>query len=225
MKEQCICYSMNFMNYEGYEAGDKIVLPANQLYEFLSEISSNEPLTFRITTETGRQYNCGVIEFTATDSTVYIPLWILNELGLEEGSIISIENVQLPKATKIVLQTKDDNLFQFMDLKTTLEMIFKTFTCLTKDTTVNINHQSVDIQLFIKDVLPEANVLLFNTDCEVEFYVEPKIEPVTEPPIQRTLQTAIQPDMQRQADKKPLNKYSKLAKKYSAFGDKPNKLN
>jgi hypothetical protein len=153
---------MYFMNRFDYEEGDKIILPSNYLYAFLHLMETGEPLTFRITTAAGKQYHCGVIEFTASENIAIIPSWLLRELGMEEGTFISIDHVSLVKACKVCIQPKTQALFQFIDIKSALEHALKTFTCLTKDTTIKIKYETVDIELYVKDVFPEPNGSLYN---------------------------------------------------------------
>lgn len=224
MKLECICYSMYFMNRFDYEEGDKIILPSNYLYAFLHLMESGEPLTFRITCESGKQYHCGVIEFSAEENVAMIPSWLLRELGLNEGSFISVEHVVLVKAAKVCIQPKTQALFQFIDIKSALEQALKTFTCLTKDTTIKIRHETVDIELYIKDVFPEPNVSLYNTDCEVEF-IEPSVSDGSSV-IARSVQQAKQViDVSAlQHVSRIGSNYSRLTKQYSAFSGKPNKL-
>jgi ubiquitin fusion degradation protein 1 len=210
------------MNRFDYEHGDKIILPSNSLYAYIHLMESGEPLTFRITTDSGKQYHSGVFEFSADDNIALLPLWLLQELGLNEGAFITVEQVQLVKATKVCIQPKTNDIFQFIDIKTTLEVALKQFTCLTKDTTIKIQHESVDIFLYIQDVFPEPNVSLYNTDCEVEF-VENEYQPV--------VRTAKLAKVSKDASQNTIQhtsrigtKYSKLLKAHSAFSGKPNKL-
>lgn len=224
MKLECICYSMYFMNRFDYEEGDKIILPSNYLYAFVHLMESGEPLTFRITSESGKQYHCGVIEFSAGDNVAMIPSWLLQELGLKEGSFISVDHVSLVKAVKVCIQPKTQALFQFVDIKSALEQALKKFTCLTKDTTIKIRYETVDIELYVKDVFPEPNVSLYNTDCEVEF-IEPSISTVSSV-VSRSVQQAKQAidASALQHVSRIGSNYSRLTKQYSAFSGKPNKL-
>jgi ubiquitin fusion degradation protein 1 len=215
---------MFFMNRFDYEEGDKIILPSNYLYAFIHLMESGEPLTFRITCESGKQYHCGVIEFSSSENVALIPSWLLRELGLTEGSFISIDHVILAKAKKVCIQPKTQALFQFVDIKSALEQALKTFTCLTKDTTIKIRYETVDIELYVKDVFPEPNVSLHNTDCEVEF-IEPSASSsstiVARPvqPAKRQCDASAQQHVSRIG-----SNYSRLTKQYSAFSGKPNKL-
>jgi ubiquitin fusion degradation protein 1 len=213
------------MNRVDYEEGDKIILPANFLYAFIHLMESGEPLTFQITTDTGKQYHCGVIEFSTDDNITMIPCWLLRELELTEGSFLSIEHVHLVKAKKVCMQPKTEALFQIIDIKSALEIALKRFSCLTKNTTIKIRHDGVDIELFIHDVFPEPNVSLFDTDCEIEF-IEPTISDLSSNNVLRHAQVAKQIIAASFINHTTRigSQFSKLAKKYSAFSGKPNKL-
>uniref|UniRef100_A0A6C0D2Y6 Ubiquitin fusion degradation protein n=1 Tax=viral metagenome TaxID=1070528 RepID=A0A6C0D2Y6_9ZZZZ len=212
-------YSMNKFDYE---EGDKIILPSNFLYAFIHLMESGDPLTFRITTDSGKQYHSGVFEFSADENIALLPLWLLHELGLSEGSFVTIERVELTKATKVCILPKTEDIFRCNDIKSALEIALKKFTCLTKDTTIKIRHESTDIFLYIHDVFPKPCVSLFNTDCEVEF-IENERQPVVRTAISAkpTNDTSYN-TVQRTS--RIGTKYSTLLKGYSAFSGKPNKL-
>ena len=46
-----------------------------------------------------RRTHCGVLEFTAPEGNCYVPFWMMQNLMLEEGGVLSVKNVSLPKAT------------------------------------------------------------------------------------------------------------------------------
>lgn len=218
----CICYSMYSMNKFEYEEGDKIILPSNFLYAFIHLMESGEPLTFRMTTDSGKQYHSGVFEFSADENIVLLPLWLIHELGISEGAFVTLEHVNLVKASKVCLLPKTEDIFRCIDIKTALEVALKQFTCLTKHTTIKIRHESTDILLYIHDVFPEPCVSLFNTDCEVEF-VENERQPVVRTAkLAKVSEDASQNTIQHTS--RIGTKYSKLLKGYSAFSGKPNKL-
>jgi len=237
-----ICYSAYFMERYDLEDGDKIVLPSNLLYPFLGQLETGEPLTFRIDTwdrKNPKHYHCGVAEFTAPENVIFVPMWLLDELALDEGAIVSLENVVLQKATKVVIRPLGEELYQFGDIKATLEEALRSMTCLTKGTTMKIRHSEMEMSLYIEDVSPDPQVLLHNTDCEVEFRENTekdlgthdlqtssissavtKIENFT---IKRELVKAQQSVSLPTPVISNQNKFSKISTKFSAFSGKSNK--
>jgi len=45
----------------------------------------------------------GVLEFSADEGMVFLPIWMMNNLFLEEGSEIILRNMTLEKGTFVVL--------------------------------------------------------------------------------------------------------------------------
>ena len=39
-----------------------------------------------------------MLEFTAPEGNCYVPFWMMQNLMLEEGGVLSVKNVSLPKA-------------------------------------------------------------------------------------------------------------------------------
>ena len=109
------------------DIGNRAILPKKILDTYYHYLDSGDPLTFSITTENNLKYHIGVIEFTADDDMIYVPSWILKNLKLNEGDIIDLKYVPLKKATKIIIEPKDNTIFQFNDLKLTFEIYFKKF--------------------------------------------------------------------------------------------------
>jgi ubiquitin fusion degradation protein 1 len=48
---------------------------------------------------TGKQTHCGVQEFTAEQGTTYFPYWMMRHLGLAEGAIVVVRQVELIPGT------------------------------------------------------------------------------------------------------------------------------
>ena len=75
---------------------NKILLPASMLHKINEMDNVEYPLFFKIINpicEFGRV--CAVHEFTATEGLVNLPYYIMEDLGIEEGSQVSIEYINL----------------------------------------------------------------------------------------------------------------------------------
>ncbi|KAM3338823.1 hypothetical protein P3S68_030909 [Capsicum galapagoense] len=57
----------------------------------------------------GRVSHCGVLEFIAEEGMIYMPYWMMENLFLQVGDIVTVKNVALPKGKYVRLQphTKD----------------------------------------------------------------------------------------------------------------------
>jgi Ubiquitin fusion degradation protein UFD1 len=64
-----------------------------------TELSQSNELTHQLLVRTlqGKTTHCGVLEFSATEGSCYIPFWMMQNLLLEAGGLITIKNVSLPK--------------------------------------------------------------------------------------------------------------------------------
>ncbi|XP_041017237.1 ubiquitin fusion degradation protein 1 homolog [Juglans microcarpa x Juglans regia] len=51
----------------------------------------------------------GVLEFIAEEGMIYMPYWMMENMLLQEGDIVRVKNMTLPKGTYVKLQpnTKD----------------------------------------------------------------------------------------------------------------------
>lgn len=57
------------------------------------------PMLFKLTNlDLQRSTHCGVLEFSAEEGRCYIPFWMMQNLMLNEGALITVRNVTLPKA-------------------------------------------------------------------------------------------------------------------------------
>ncbi|XP_035538841.1 ubiquitin fusion degradation protein 1 homolog isoform X1 [Juglans regia] len=58
---------------------------------------------------TERMSHCGVLEFIVEEGMIYMPYWMIENMLLQEGDIVRVKNMTLPKGTYVKLQphTKD----------------------------------------------------------------------------------------------------------------------
>ena len=91
----CFSYACSAVQHDTQELlkySNKILLPASILHKMNERDDVEYPLFFKVTNpicEYGRV--CAVHEFTATEGLVNVPYYILEDLGLQEGSPVNIE--------------------------------------------------------------------------------------------------------------------------------------
>jgi len=159
------------------EQGDKIVLPQSALDE-LSRMNIQFPIMFQITNEhTKKTSHCSVLEFTAIEGNVYLPLWIFDNLQMDPNStqnLVSLRNVSLQKGTFVKLQPHTSNFTELSNPRTLLEVALRNFSCLTKNDTIQISPKGLGqtYQLNIVETQPADQVSIIETDVRVEF-IEP----------------------------------------------------
>ena len=146
--------------------GDKIILPVSIL-DTLITMEVQYPLTFEIITNQTKTH-CGVLEFTAEEGNCFIPIWIMNNLYINDGDSIYIRNVALQKATFINFKPN----IKFLDLydsRDVVEYILRTFSCVTIGDKLTFEYNNKEYILEVIDVKPKKACCIIEADIEVDF--------------------------------------------------------
>ena len=93
----------------GLSEGDKILLPASVLQTLMARVPSAHmprPMLFKLTLagSAASPRHVGVLEFSAPEGTVVVPLWLLRAMGVSDGDTLVVESATLPKGTFAKLQ-------------------------------------------------------------------------------------------------------------------------
>lgn len=98
------CYSVAVNNRPELESGGKIILPPSALEE-LSHLRIEYPMLFEvINPQAQSRTHCGVQEFVAPEGHCYLPYWMMQQLGVDEGSLITLKSTRLPLGSFVRLQ-------------------------------------------------------------------------------------------------------------------------
>lgn len=116
-----------------------------------------------------RSTHCGVLEFTAEEGCVYIPFWMMQNLLIEEGSLLTVKNVSLPKATFVKLQPQSVDFLEISNPRAVLEHALRNFSCVTLGDVIQIPYNNKNYHFELKDVKPERAACIIETDCNVDF--------------------------------------------------------
>ena len=127
----------------------------------------------------GTMTHCGVLEFTAEEGSCYIPFWMMQNLLLEEGGILTVTNVSLPKATFVKLQPQHVDFLEISNPRAILEFALRNFSCVTKGDVICVPYNDKNYYLELKEVQPQDAACIIETDCNVDFdapvgYKEPE---------------------------------------------------
>ncbi|KAJ8767193.1 hypothetical protein K2173_013590 [Erythroxylum novogranatense] len=97
------CYPASFIEEPQIESSDETSLHID--YPMLFELQNYAA---------ERASHCGVLEFIAEEGMIYMPYWMMENLLLQEGDIVGVKNLTLPKGTYVKLQphTKDFWIYQ-----------------------------------------------------------------------------------------------------------------
>jgi len=129
--------------------------------------------------EIGKRLHCGVLEFTADEGHCYLPFWMMENLLIDEGSLIKVTNVTLPKATFVKFRAQSVDFLEIQNPKVALEVTLRKFTCLTVGEMIQLEISRKVYQLEVVELKPGEAASIIETDCELDFaepvgYVEPK---------------------------------------------------
>lgn len=159
------------------DSGNKILMPPSAL-DTLSRMNIQYPMMFKITNHANpsKVSHCSVLEFTAQEGEVYLPLSMLHNLTLSvngEG-YVKLENVSLPKGSFARFQPfKYEFVTDIPNHKVVLEKTLRSYACLTKGDVIEIKFLNKCHDLEVVELKPADVVSIIETDMSVEF-AEPK---------------------------------------------------
>jgi ubiquitin fusion degradation protein 1 len=113
--------------------------------------------------------HCGVREFTAEPGRAYLPWWLMEAMGLGEGSIVRLVNVALPDATYLKIRPRKTAFVQLTDPKGVLEVALRNFTCVTKGVTLRIQYIGRSFDIDVLELEPADAASIVETDVELDF--------------------------------------------------------
>jgi len=178
-EEQYHCYSVAYADKAHLEKGDKILLPPSA-FDTLARLQVDYPMLFGLSSSTkGTMTHSGVLEFTAEEGSCYIPFWMMQNLLIEEGNVITVTNVSLPKASFVKLQPQHVDFLEISNPRAVLEHALRNFSCVTKGDVICVPYNSKNYHFELKEVKPQDAACIIETDCNVDFdapvgYKEPE---------------------------------------------------
>jgi len=183
--QQFRCYPVAMMpgtERSDVEAGGKIIMPPSALDQ-LTRLNIQYPMLFKLTNKkVSKTTHCGVLEFVADEGKIYIPYWMMQNLMLEEGGMITVESATLPVATYSKFQPLSADFLDLSNPKAVLEMRLRHFACLSKGDIIAINYNNRIYELNVMETKPASAVTIIECDMNVDFeappgYEEPRVAP------------------------------------------------
>ncbi|QSL66062.1 hypothetical protein MERGE_003199 [Pneumocystis wakefieldiae] len=179
------CYSVSMM--EGNERdsvnfGGKVILPPSALNK-LSRLNISYPMLFELKNpEKERITHAGVLEFIAEEGRIYLPLWMMQSLLLEQGDLLSVISTKLPQGSYVKIRPQHPDFLQITDPKAVLENALRNFSALTKEDIFQIYYNEQIYEIEVLDIKPNdgrGSISVLETDLEVDFapplgYSEPE---------------------------------------------------
>ncbi|KAL2550099.1 Ubiquitin fusion degradation UFD1 family protein [Forsythia ovata] len=175
---RCIPFSKS--KNSDLEFGDKILMPVSALHELMKR-ETPYPWLFQIKKyyNPARVSHCGVLEFTADEGSIAMPDWMMENLNLQQGELVMVENAFLPAGKYMKLQPHSTRFIQLSNPKAVLEKNLRNFSCLSTGDTLMITHNDEKFFINILETKPGPAICLIGTDCEADFsspldYKEPE---------------------------------------------------
>lgn len=168
-EEQYHCYSAAMADKSHLEQGDKILLPPSA-FDVLARLQVDYPMLFQLQNPNrGTLTHCGVLEFTAEEGSCVIPFWMMQNLLIEEGGVLTVTNVSLPKANFVKFQAQHVDFLEISNPRAVLEHALRNFSCITKGDVICVPYNGKNYHFEIKEVKPRDAACIIETDCNVDF--------------------------------------------------------
>jgi ubiquitin fusion degradation protein 1 len=105
---------------------------------------------------------------------------MMQNLLIEEGAILTVTNVSLPKANFVKFQAQHVDFLEISNPRAVLEHALRNFSCITKGDVICVPYNSKNYHFEIKEVKPQNAACIIETDCNVDFdapvgYKEPSV--------------------------------------------------
>jgi len=145
------------------------LLPPSAL-DILARMSVEYPMLFELRSPgQGKRTHCGVLEFSAEEGRCYIPFWMMQNLFMGEGSLVTVKNVSLPKAQFVKFRAQSVDFLEISNPRVVLEQSLRKFTCVTVGDHIMISYLDKNYYLEIREVKPSDAASIIETDCNVDF--------------------------------------------------------
>jgi ubiquitin fusion degradation protein 1 len=109
------------------------------------------------------------LEFVADEGKVYIPYWMMQNLMLEEGGLITVESASLQVATFARFQPHSCDFLDLTNQKAVLESRLRNFACLSKGDVIAIFYNNKTYELSVLETKPADAVSVIECDLNVDF--------------------------------------------------------
>eukprot|EP01039_Chlorochromonas_danica_P008373 gene8372-9228_t len=204
-----IRFCQTFLPYAIEGEDDKVILPEDCLTTLTEQDAfGKRPVLFRLqarchgrsehrqsdTKESFLVSHCGVREFSAQPGRVGLPPKIIQTLGGDLSLIDSIElkYVVLSKCTFVQLKPKENKFFEVGPVKRCLEENLRYYSTLTVGDVFTVWYRGQAYNLVVKEMRPEPQCSLLDTDVEVDLQLSEEFEKaqeqqIAEQPPARTL--------------------------------------
>ena len=119
----------------------------------------------------GRFIFCGVFAFDGDEHKVSVPLWILKQLEIQSGDIVSVELVMapIPKGLFAKFEPMTKSFLQITNPKAVLEYGLRNYVCITREDVISIYYNQNIYELKVCETLPSDTIVINECDLTVDF--------------------------------------------------------
>ncbi|WUR04099.1 ubiquitin fusion degradation protein 1 (UFD1) [Vairimorpha necatrix] len=164
--------SYKFQEEDPNNYGGKVFLPQSVLEDFVV-LQIQPPYTFQIErTDKSKSTHCGVLEFTAEEDSVFIPRWIHNQLGLQDGEEIKLSYKIIEHGTHLKLLPHSPNFLEVENPKLELENVLKFYPTLGRNDEIECLFSEIGLIKFtVTEIEPSYSQVIYtvDTDLSVDF--------------------------------------------------------
>ncbi|RHY25488.1 hypothetical protein DYB32_008284, partial [Aphanomyces invadans] len=94
---------------------------------------------------------------------------MMQNMFLNEGGIINIQNVTLPKASFAKIRPQSTDFHDITNPRAVLEATLRKFSCMTVGDTISITYNNRNYLFDVRELRPADAVCIIETDCELDF--------------------------------------------------------
>ena len=94
---------------------------------------------------------------------------LLLNVQVEEGSLISIKNVSLPKCTFLKVRAQSVDFLDISNPRAVLEYTLRKYTCVTVGDVIVLQHLGKLFHMDVQEVRPNGAASIVETDVEIDF--------------------------------------------------------
>jgi len=147
----------------------------------LPDTHSNQHLSQHPLQQLKKTY-AGVSTFDAVDGYVLIPSWILKNIEAEDGDVVCVRSVTLPKGSLVTLQPHDPTSFLTMEQpKEVLESVLRSYVALQSQDLLHVSFDHTLHAFTIVNTLPSYAIDIRDTDLRLEIQMPPDFVPTSSP--------------------------------------------
>ena len=129
------------------------------------------PYTFQMKNKiNGKTAYCGVLEFTSGNShVIYVPKWLMMNIGVKDGERIDIVSATLEKGLSILLRPQTELFFKLSNPKAVLERHLKKYTVLYQGEIITLEYLGRTFDIDVIETTPGSAITIIDTDLRLGF--------------------------------------------------------